>query len=248
LTLNAFIATGNNLSTGLIRVKPEPSITGSEICSTYTSIKEGYTALWDDAALIEKARQGDEAAFTAIYDHFEKPIYAFIYRLMGNPEDAFDLTQEVFLKAYKALNKTSPDLNLSAWLHRIASNACMDILRRRKIVRWLPWDPAEHANITPANNDDEPEYRLEQRETRQQVQQVLNRMSEKYRLCLVLKEYQDMSCDEIAEVIGVSRAAVKSLLFRAREQFREVYTELETQGWPIEPVEKKAKSKKGGRQ
>ncbi len=246
MTLNAFIATGNNLSTNLITVKAEPLIKGSEICSTTKSIKEGYTALWDEAALIEKARQGDEAAFTAIYDHFERPIYAFIYRLMGNPEDAFDLTQEVFLKAYKALYKTSPDLNLSAWLHRIASNACMDVLRRRKIVRWLPWDPAEHANITPASNDDEPEYRLEQRETRQQVQQVLNRMSEKYRLCLVLREYQDMSCDEIADVIGVSRAAVKSLLFRAREQFREVYTELETQGWPIEPAEKKTKSKKGG--
>lgn len=205
---------------------------------------EGYNALWDEATLIERARQGDEMAFTAIYERYEKPIYAFIYRLMGNPDDAFDLTQEVFVKAYKALAKTSLDLNLSAWLHRIASNACMDVLRRRKIVKWLPWDPAEHANITPATESDEPEYYLQQRETRHQVQLVLNKMSEKYRLCLVLREYQEMSCDEIADVIGVSRAAVKSLLFRAREQFREIYTNMEQRGWQTTTTT--SKLKKGG--
>ncbi|MEI7554855.1 sigma-70 family RNA polymerase sigma factor [Candidatus Chlorohelix sp.] len=209
----------------ILRYTPVKSAT------TGRSWEEGSKTLLDDASLIEQARQGDEVAFAAIYDHFQKPIYAFIYRLMGNSEDAYDITQDVFVKAYRALPKTTPDLNLSAWLHRIASNACMDILRRRKIVRWLPWDPAVHANITPALNTDEPEYNAELHETRQQVQLVLSRMSEKYRLCLVLREYQDMSCDEIAVVIGTSRAAVKSLLFRAREQFREIYTEFDSAGW-----------------
>jgi RNA polymerase sigma-70 factor (ECF subfamily) len=209
-------------------------------------VTEGYTALWDESLLIEKARLGDEAAFAAIYEHYEKPIYAFIYRLMGNAEDAFDLTQDVFLKAFKALSRTTPDLNLSAWLHRIASNACMDVLRRRKIVRWLPWDPTEHANITPAHVEDEPEYNVEQHEIQHQVQRTLNRMSEKYRLCLVLREYQEMSCDEIADVIKVSRSAVKSLLFRAREQFREIYTDLEERGWPDEEDKTRTRTRKGG--
>src|SRR5262249_14876519 len=129
----------------------------------------------------------------------------------------------------------------------IASNACMDVLRRRKIVRWLPWDPAEHTNLTPAKDTDEPEQNLLQRETTTQVQAVLNKMAEKYRLCLVLKEYQDLSCEEIADVMGISRAAVKSQLFRAREQFREIYNQYEAQGWPTEAeITRRKRGRKGG--
>jgi RNA polymerase sigma-70 factor (ECF subfamily) len=205
----------------------------------------------EESTWVERARQGDEVAFAAIYDRYQKPIYGLVYRLMGNPDDAFDITQDTFVKAYKGLNKISPDaeLNLSAWLHRIASNSCMDILRRRKIVRWLPWDPEVHANITPARESDEPETNILAHETREHVQAVLNQMSEKYRLCLILREYQEMSCEEIAVVINVSRAAVKSLLFRAREQFREIYTEMERQGSftaTSTGTSKRGRGKKGG--
>ncbi|HEX2912590.1 MAG TPA: RNA polymerase sigma factor [Chloroflexia bacterium] len=203
-----------------------------------------HNQVWDEATWIELAKQGDEAGFAAIYERYERPIYALVYRLMGNPDDAFDITQEVFVKAYKALAKTTPDVNLSAWLHRIASNACMDVLRRRKIVRWLPWDPGEHANITPSSPSDEPERTVLGKETRLQVQAVLNQMNERYRLCLVLREYQDLSCEEIAEITGTSRQAVKSTLFRAREQFREIYERLEATG---NFNQTKSKDKKGGR-
>lgn len=204
--------------------------------------------VWDETTWVERARAGDEAAFAAIYEKYERPIYSLVYRLMGNAEDAFDITQDVFVKAYKALGKTNPELNLSAWLHRIASNACMDVLRRRKIVRWLPWDPAEHTNITPASENDEPEYRVVSRQTKEQVQAVLNKMNERYRLCLVLREYQDLSCEEIADVLGISRQAVKSTLFRAREQFREIYERMEQEvAGGVNPVAKEREKKKGGR-
>lgn len=217
------------------------------------TIEGQYTDLWDEATCIERARQGDQTAFAEIYQHFERPIYSLIYRLMGNTEDAFDITQDVFVKAYKALSKTSPDLNLSAWLHRIASNTCLDVLRRRKIVRWLPWDPTEHANITPASESDEPERRLMGEETRLQVQAVLNQMNERYRLCLILREYQELSCEEIADVMGTSRQAVKSMLFRARDQFRDIYEKQQVASYgsakitPIHQPSVKTKEKKGGR-
>lgn len=217
------------------------------------TIEGQYTDLWDEVTCIERARQGDQAAFAEIYLHFERPIYSLVYRLMGNSEDAFDITQDVFVKAYKALARTSPDLNLSAWLHRIASNTCLDVLRRRKIVRWLPWDPTEHANITPASESDEPERRLMGEETRLQVQAVLNQMNERYRLCLILREYQELSCEEIADIMATTRQAVKSMLFRARDQFREIYEKQQvaqltsgntlTSGQP----NSKTKEKKGGR-
>ena len=227
-----------NLAISPIRVRERSLVEGAG-----RSIEGCYSIVWDEATWVERARQGDEAAFSAIYERYERPIYGLVYRLMGNPDDAFDITQDVFVKAYKALSKTSPDLNLSAWLHRIASNACMDVLRRRKLVRWLPWDPAEHANITPAGHEDEPEHRVVGQAIREQVQAVLNQMNERYRLCLVLREYQDLSCEEIADVLGTSRQAVKSMLFRAREQFREIYQRQEL----VTSSVKNAKEKKGGR-
>jgi RNA polymerase sigma-70 factor (ECF subfamily) len=184
---------------------------------------EGFAVAIDEKGWVVKAREGDSAAFEAIYNRYERRLYAFIYRLMGNPEDAYDLTQDTFVKAYQALPRTTPDLNLSAWLHRIASNACMDVLRRRKLIRWLPWETFDtNPAMEPAASDD-PEGEFGQAETSEEVQVILNKISPKHRTALILKEFQGMSGDEIGEVMGLTRSAVKSLLFRAREEFRQVY-------------------------
>ncbi len=191
---------------------------------------EGFalTVAIDETNWIARARQGDAAAFEAIYQRYERRIYSFIYRMMGNAEDASDLTQDTFVKAYLALPRTTPDLNVSAWLHRIASNACLDVLRRRRLVQWLPWEVFDtNPALEPAAPDD-PAGNYLRRETEQEVQRILTLLSPKHRTALVLKEYQGLSCDEIAEVMGTSRSAVKSLLFRAREEFRQV-TERERQ-------------------
>ena len=160
-------------------------------------------------------------AFEAIYNRYERRIYAFVYRLMGNAEDAYDLTQDTFVKAYMALPRIAgdADLNLSAWLHRIASNACMDVLRRRKLIRWLPWETFDTNPAMEPTADDDPVNEYNQIETTGEVQAVLGKLTAKHRTALVLKEYQGMSCDEIGEVMGASRSAIKSLLFRAREEF-----------------------------
>ncbi|MBF6614634.1 MAG: RNA polymerase sigma factor [Chloroflexi bacterium] len=184
---------------------------------------EGFALSIDEKSWVAKAREGDVAAFEAIYSRYERRLYAFIYRLMGNSEDAYDLTQDTFVKAYMALPRTSPDLNLSAWLHRIASNTCMDVLRRRKLIKWLPWETFDtNPAIEPAADDD-PVGEYNQFETSGEVQAVLDKLTPKHRMALILKEYQGMSCDEIGEVMGASRSAVKSLLFRAREEFRQAY-------------------------
>src|SRR3954451_13720223 len=95
----------------------------------------------DAARQIERARTGDAAAFEALLRHYERPLYGFIYRIMGsNPEDAADLLQETFLKVYRALDRVPPDVNLSAWLYRIARNCCLDEIRRRKRGQWVTWD------------------------------------------------------------------------------------------------------------
>jgi RNA polymerase sigma-70 factor, ECF subfamily len=174
---------------------------------------------------VSRAKSGDQAAFEAIVQRYERQIYSFVYRMMGDADDAYDLTQDCFVRAYRSLGNTSADLNVSAWLHRIASNACLDVLRRRKRIRWLPWDTSKHEHLLGSRASDDPERTTVAREVSHAVQETLSKMSPRNRAALVMREYEGMSCEEIGEVLGLSRSAVKSVLFRGREEFRKLYPE-----------------------
>ena len=93
-----------------------------------------------EVVTVRRAQESDRLDFEAIFSQYQHSIYNYVYRLMGNAEDANDLTQDTFLKAYLALPKMSSDLNVAPWLYRIATNTCFDELRRRKILRWTPWE------------------------------------------------------------------------------------------------------------
>ncbi|HLT18223.1 MAG TPA: sigma-70 family RNA polymerase sigma factor [Thermomicrobiales bacterium] len=179
--------------------------------------------------LVQRARNGDRAAFEALVQRYEGRIYALTFRMVGNAEDALDLTQECFIRAYKSLPRTAGKLHVSSWLHRIAANACLDVLRRRKLIRWLPWDDARHERLLGSHPADDPERVMLARESRSLVQTVLSKMNDRYRVALVLREYEGMSTVEIGEILGVSSSAVKSALYRAREEFRILYS-AETDG------------------
>ncbi len=180
----------------------------------------------EEESWVSRARAGDQAAFESIVQRYQRQIYAYVYRMMGNPDDAADLTQECFIRAYRSLARTSEDLNMSAWLHRIASNACLDVLRRRQRIRWLPWDMPKHEHLLEDSGADDPHRNAESVESSSIVQLTLNRMTPRNRAALILREYEGLSCDEIGEVLGISRSASKSVLFRGREEFRKIYAEL----------------------
>lgn len=187
---------------------------------------EGPDVTADEDVLVSQAKAGDQEAFEALVQRYERQIYAFTYRMMGNPDDAYDLTQECFIRAYKNLGRTNAELNVSAWLHRIASNACLDVLRRRKRIRWLPWDGPKHEPLLNSHPGDDPERVAMAQENSSDVQRVLAAMSPRNRQALILREYEGLSTQEIGEVMGLSRSAVKSVLFRAREEFRQVYGQI----------------------
>jgi RNA polymerase sigma-70 factor (ECF subfamily) len=176
----------------------------------------------------EGIRTRDEVVFDDVFVEYQDRIYNCVYRLMGNSEDAYDLTQETFLRAYAALPKIRGDLKIGPWLYRIATNLCMDQLRRRKLIRWEPLDNLLSVFQSRQAARDNPERETLRQESRETVHRVLENLPPKYRACLVLREYQDMSCEEIAQVLGTTRSAVKSLLFRAREEFRVVHERLES--------------------
>lgn len=180
----------------------------------------------DETRWIEQAKRGDGAAFERIYLLYERKIYSHIYRFMGSPEDASDLTQDTFIKAYENLAKLAPDSNVGAWLYRIASNACYDRLRRKKRVQWQPWDDAKHDQLLHGSVAQNPQQMMLRREVEDTVQQVLNRMSPQNREALLFRLYEDMGLDEIGAILGKSRSAMKSLLFRAREEFRKIAVEM----------------------
>lgn len=180
----------------------------------------------DEARWVMRAKAGDRAAFAALYQRYERRIYGFLYRMLRDADDAADLTQETFLKAYRALDKPGMDRDVSVWLHRIAANAGLDLLRRRRRRRWLPWDRREH-DAPSSGREDDPEGVLLGGETRRAVLWVLGGMSPRHRQALLLREYAGLTHREIAAVIGLSRAAVKQRLFRGREEFRARYRRLE---------------------
>ncbi len=118
---------------------------------------EGEYTAENEKRWVERARSGDAKAFEQLYARYKRPIYAHIYRMMGSVDEANDLTQDTFLRAYRGLANTPPDLNFSAWLHRIAHNLCMDHLRRRQKFRWQPWENQKHDDLLHVSTDDHPE-------------------------------------------------------------------------------------------
>jgi RNA polymerase sigma-70 factor (ECF subfamily) len=172
-----------------------------------------------DAIVIERAREGDEGAFAAIYEFYSDAIHRYAFRLLGHQEQADDITQETFIRAYQNIGQLGGDPNLSAWLYRIASNACLDALRRRKRISWLPM-------LADSDKDDEftQEDFAPQVAEAQAVRRVLADMPPQLAMTLVLRTVEGFSCEEIAEIMNVPKGTVFSRLARARELFARLYS------------------------
>jgi RNA polymerase sigma-70 factor (ECF subfamily) len=169
----------------------------------------------------ERAQVGDLAAFETLMRQFERPLYGYIYRMLrGSPEDAADVLQESFLKLFRALERVPADASIGAWLFRIARNCCIDELRRRKRGQWITWDGGRGTPMIAVPWEIDPESAFLRREGESIVLSVMERMSVRNREALILRECAGLSCEEIGVVFGISRKAVKSMLFRARDEFR----------------------------
>lgn len=189
---------------------------------TAQAIHRTYRAS-DDAERIAQAQMGDPAAFEALLRQYERPLYGYIYRLMaGNPDDTADLLQETFIKVYRALPCLPVGANFPAWLYRVARNCCFDELRRRRRARWTVWGDVQGLAMAEQSGVGDPEQLILAHEGDTAVNAVLRRMSPRNRDALILRECEGMSCAEIGTVFGISRKAVKSMLFRARDEFRRI--------------------------
>jgi RNA polymerase sigma-70 factor (ECF subfamily) len=175
-----------------------------------------------DPDLIARAQAGDEDAFEVIFGQYRAAIYNFLYRQTGDANDADDFTADTFLKAWLALPNTSDDLRIGAWLYRIAQNVWLDAVRHRRLVQWQPWESFLSSFHPSQVADDSPEREALTAEGAAEVRAVLAQMKPEYAELLELREFSDRSYQELAADTGRSWAAVKSMLFRARDEFSRV--------------------------
>ena len=174
-----------------------------------------------DASLVDGLRAGRRDAFEQLYELYRARIYSLALRIVRSPEDARDITQDVFVKVFRRFpGSRVTDMQLKPWLYRVAVNACYDHLRTRKIHRDL-----EMVSDTRAMSVDT----FQQAEMTQLVEQTLGSLSQRHRTVLVLKDIHGLRHDEIAGILGISRGATETLLFRARESFRSRYVDLTTE-------------------
>ncbi len=169
----------------------------------------------DDLDLVERVTQGDQAAFGELVTKYQTPIYNLTYRMLGNAGEAEEAAQEAFLRAYTRLNSFDRKRAFKTWLFSIASNYCIDLLRKRRLI-WLSLDEPipHHPSLVDAQAG--PERSAVQAEKSAAVQEMLGLLPPKDRLMVVLRYWYDYSYDEISETTGASVSAVKSRLHRAR--------------------------------
>ena len=168
--------------------------------------------------MVQRARRGDRDAFAWLLERYEKQVYHHALRMVNNPEDAADLTQETFLKVWQGLPSFQGESSFSTWLFRLTGNACSDFIRREKTRRGdLSLDGEEqNVSATLADPAPTPQQALENKELHRAVSQGLAQLSEEHRQVLVLREVNGLSYEEIGQALDLTPGTVKSRIARAR--------------------------------
>jgi RNA polymerase sigma-70 factor (ECF subfamily) len=170
----------------------------------------------NESDLIERFKQGDLSAFEAIFRKHQDRIYNLCRYMLQDPQNAQDAAQDVFLKAYRALKDFTPDASLYTWIYRIAMNTCLDYRRKSRREGFS----SEPLTEDLPSDEHSPYQLFESGEIRYSIQQALQKLPEKLRATIVLREIEGLSYEEIAEVLHTSAGTVKSRISRAREQLR----------------------------
>jgi RNA polymerase sigma-70 factor (ECF subfamily) len=204
----------------------------------------GQLALRDpDVRLMYRVRDDEPGAFEQLVEQYQHRLVAVMHHLVGNAAEAEDLAQEVFLRVYRSRKKYLARSKFSTWLFTIANNLALNCLRARQRKPVVPLQTADSGPLGPRPaeqlvQDDHsgPTKRLQQEELTAVVQRALEGLSERQRVAVVLNKFEDMNYMEIAEVMGLTTKAVKSLLSRARMNLRTAlssYVYMDSEAVPV---------------
>ena len=211
-----------------------PIIEGFAVRAGVTTLADLASAIGaraEEAAIVADLKAGSEEAYAWLIGEFQRPVYGLVYRMVSDPADAADTTQEVFLKVFRGMNHFHGKSSLKTWIYRIALHEAAN----RK--RWWFRHKAQETSIEPAESDmansdealqnaltdrnDSPFDNVVQREVRQRVEAELRKVAEPYRTALILRDLEEMSYEEIAEILQISLGTVKSRITRGRQALKE---------------------------
>lgn len=176
--------------------------------------------------LVARARGGDQDAFEQLVVDNQNKVYSLALRMTGDREEAADLAQEAFLKAWQGLPSFQGDSSFATWVYRLATNVCIDCLRRKK-RRWevesaLSLDDEEAAWAEPADLEQDPQRQLERSEASRAVARGLEALPDHHRQVLVMRELSGLSYQEIGQALGLDMGTVKSRIARSRLALRKI--------------------------
>jgi RNA polymerase sigma-70 factor (ECF subfamily) len=179
---------------------------------------------YDDAELIEQFQNGDTAAFDTLFTRYQKRTYRLVQRFVSNPEDASDLTQDAFIRAYQGLGDFKSQCQFYSWLYRITVNLCIDFLRKKSRSEVLLYDSDESGESPMSNiadpRSESPAKAVENKELRAHIRKAVRRLPPKQRQIFILRHWNGLSLKDIAATVGRSDGTVKAHLLHAHRNLR----------------------------
>jgi RNA polymerase sigma-70 factor, ECF subfamily len=186
----------------------------------------GESVAQDDIALVRRCQKGDALAFEQLVIKYRSKVFSMIYGMVQNEQDAWDLAQEGFIKAWRSIHRFKGQASFYTWLYRIVTNVAIDSLRRKGFKKTAEFDDYIAANeVEPGSKtvptpDPMPHHGLEREEIRQRIEQAISKLSPEHRAVIVMKEIEELQYNEIAEALGCSIGTVMSRLFYARKKLQ----------------------------
>lgn len=177
-----------------------------------------------ETRLARLARKGDQRAFAEIVDLYKDKLYHLAYRMIGNRQEAEDIVQEAFLRVFKHLDRYDENQKFSTWIYRIATNLSIDRLRKRRAIYSLDAESSDHEGLDGyamlPSDDRTPESELLLSETQRLIHEAMETLPAKYKSVMVLRYLQDLSLQEISDIMGMPVTTVKTRVHRGREFLR----------------------------
>ncbi|GAB4428816.1 MAG: RNA polymerase sigma factor SigW [Bacteroidia bacterium] len=188
----------------------------------------------EDRELVAAAKRGEAPAFEVLLKKYRKSVYYMLLKMVKNPDDAEDLTQEAFAKAFNSIEKFDSKFAFSTWLFRIATNNCIDFIRKKRVQTVsidapVEGDDGSSMRYDVRDDDLDPNDAMLKSQRRRYLMMAIERLPEKYRTLVELRYFQEYSYEEVAQELDIPLGTVKAQLFRARELLNQELKNLKTQ-------------------
>ncbi|MFK7925145.1 MAG: RNA polymerase sigma factor [Bacteroidia bacterium] len=188
----------------------------------------------EDRELVAAAQRGEQPAFETLLRKYRKSVYYMLLKMVKNADDSEDLTQEAFAKAFNSINKFDSKYAFSTWLFRIATNNCIDFIRKKRVQtisidQSVEGDDGSNMTFDVRDDDLDPNDTMLKKQRAKYLGMAIDRLPEKYRILVELRYFKEFSYDEVAKELDIPLGTVKAQLFRARELLNQELKNVKTQ-------------------